>query len=213
MDWSVNDGLYHHFLKWRLKCENILECELAALSDKQQYKKVIASSGDFGIDWYVSWSLPKEELNVHTIWDMCEEFCKPQSKEVRAHFDLLASFCQGNKSMDEWYNTLQAQVNLVRYPPETAMILHHDICLFFMKDEDFVFRTINEGSVDLDKFPASKVCQLVKKLEGSKATARHIRQVAGNPQAAQINLMHHQCTELPSGKNKKTKQNSIYTWI
>ena len=29
MDWMVNDGLYHRFLKWGLKCENILECELA----------------------------------------------------------------------------------------------------------------------------------------------------------------------------------------
>ena len=26
MDWTINDGLYHRFLKWRLKCENILEC-------------------------------------------------------------------------------------------------------------------------------------------------------------------------------------------
>ena len=31
MDWTVNDGLYHRFLKWGLKCENILECKLAAL--------------------------------------------------------------------------------------------------------------------------------------------------------------------------------------
>ena len=31
MDWTVNDSLYHRFLKWPLKCENILECELAAL--------------------------------------------------------------------------------------------------------------------------------------------------------------------------------------
>ena len=31
MDWTVNDNLYHRFLKWYLKCENILECELAAL--------------------------------------------------------------------------------------------------------------------------------------------------------------------------------------
>ena len=30
MDWTVNDGLYHRFLKWHLKCENILECELVA---------------------------------------------------------------------------------------------------------------------------------------------------------------------------------------
>ena len=25
MDWTVNDGLYHRFLKWKLKCENILD--------------------------------------------------------------------------------------------------------------------------------------------------------------------------------------------
>ena len=31
MDWTVNDGLYHRFLKWHLKCENILECEIAML--------------------------------------------------------------------------------------------------------------------------------------------------------------------------------------
>ena len=31
MDWTVNNGLYHGFLKWCLKCKKILECELAAL--------------------------------------------------------------------------------------------------------------------------------------------------------------------------------------
>ena len=33
MDWTVNDNLYHRFLKWHLKCKNILECELAALPE------------------------------------------------------------------------------------------------------------------------------------------------------------------------------------
>ena len=28
--WTVNDGLSNRFLKWHLKCENILECELVA---------------------------------------------------------------------------------------------------------------------------------------------------------------------------------------
>ena len=42
MDWTVNDGFYHRFLKWCLKCENILECELAVLPECQQCKKVIA---------------------------------------------------------------------------------------------------------------------------------------------------------------------------
>ena len=39
MDWTVNDGLYHRFLKWHLKCENILECELVMLPERRQCKK------------------------------------------------------------------------------------------------------------------------------------------------------------------------------
>ena len=42
MDWTVNNGLYHRFLKWHLKCKNILACKLAALPECQQCKKVIA---------------------------------------------------------------------------------------------------------------------------------------------------------------------------
>ena len=49
MDWTINDALYHRFLKWHLKCENILECELAALPEQQKCKKVIAWSG--GLAW------------------------------------------------------------------------------------------------------------------------------------------------------------------
>ena len=74
-----------------------------------------------------------------------------------------------------------------------------------MKDEDFVTKTINEGNVDLQKFPASKVQQLAKKMESSKATTKHIRQVAGDLPAAQIHFMHHQCTEHPMGKYNKQK--------
>ena len=57
MDWTVNDGLYHRFLKWRLKCKNILECELAALPEVKNARTVVAWSGDFGMDQYVSWNL------------------------------------------------------------------------------------------------------------------------------------------------------------
>ena len=205
MDWTVNDGLYHRFLKWRLKCENILECELAALPERQQCKKVIAWSGDFGMDQYVSWGLPTDQLTLEIIWGKFEDFCKLQSNEVCARFDLLTSFWQGNRSIDEWYNVVQAQVNLAKYPPETAKILQRDIFCFFLRDEEFVSKTISDGSVDLEKFPASKVRQLAKKLESSKATACHIKQVAGDLQAAQINLLRHQRTELPSGKYKKKR--------
>ena len=81
--------------------------------------------------------------------------------------------------------------------------IFRDILWFFLKDEEFVSMTINEGSVDLDRFPASKIHQLAKKMESSKTTARHIKQVAGDPQVAQINLMQHQCRGLSNGKYKK----------
>ena len=58
-----------------------------------------------------------------------------------------------------------------------------------MKDEDFVTKMINEGNVNIQKFPASKVQQLAKKMESSKGMAKHIRQVAGDLPVAQIQLM------------------------
>ena len=76
MDWTVNDGLYHKFLKWHLKCENNLECELAMLPEKRQCKKVIAWSGDFGMEQYISWNLSTDELTLDTIWEQFEESCK-----------------------------------------------------------------------------------------------------------------------------------------
>ena len=131
---------------------------------------------------------------------------KPQSNEVRAHFDLLTSFHQGNRNVDEWYNAVQALVNLAKYPLETAKILHRDILWFLMKDKDFVTKTINEGNVDIQKFPASKVQQLAKKMESSKATAKHILQVTGDIPVAQIQLMHHQHTELMARNYNKHKK-------
>ena len=127
---------------------------------------------------------------------------------MRAPFNLLTSFRQGSRNVDKWYNAVQAQVNLAKYPLEMAKILHHDIFWFFMRDEDFVTKMINEGNVDIQKFPASKVCQLAKKMESSKATAKHIRQVAGDLLAAQVQLMQHRCTQLPAGNYPRWKQTS-----
>ena len=127
MDWTVNECLYHRFLKWHLKCENIIECELVILPKRRKCRKVIAWSGDFGMQQYISLSLSNEGLMFDTIWEKFEEFCKPQSIKVRARFDLLTSFWQGNKAVDEWYNAVQSQVALAKYPPETAKILHRDI--------------------------------------------------------------------------------------
>ena len=123
MNWTVDDGLHNRFVKWKLKCENILDCKLAMLSEARKCKKVVAWSGDFGIDQYISWDLTPEQISLEIIWQKYEKFCKPQTNEIRASFDLLTSFCQGECSVDEWYNTVQAWINLARYPQETARIL------------------------------------------------------------------------------------------
>ena len=200
-DWTVNDGLYHRFLKWKLECKNILGCEFTMLPNSKKCKKVVAC--DFCMDQYVSWCLSADKLTLDTIWSKYEEFCKPQANEVQARFDLLTTFHQGNRSVDGWYNAVQVQVCLAKYPQETADILHCDIFWFFLKDEEFVSKTINDSSIDLDKFPASKVRQLAKKMKASKETAWHIKQVASDPQAAHINLMRHQWTDLLPSKHKR----------
>ena len=57
-----------------------------------------------------------------------------------ARFDLLTGVRQGERSVDEWYNAIQIQAALARYPQERAKILHRDIFQFFLKDEEFVSR-------------------------------------------------------------------------
>ena len=68
-------------------------------------------------------------------------------------------------------NAVQVQINLTRYPAESAKILHRHIFWFFLRDEEFVFKTINDSNIDLEKFPVSKARHLAKKLESSKSTA------------------------------------------
>ena len=106
VDWTVNDSLYHRFPKWKLKCENILDCKLAMLPDFKKCKKVITWSRDFSLDQYISWCLPPEDINLDDIWAKFEDFSKPQTNEVRARFDLLISYRHGNHSVDEWYNAV-----------------------------------------------------------------------------------------------------------
>ena len=208
MDWTVDDGLYARFCKWKLKCETILDCELDSLSETRKCKKLINWAGDDGMDQYVSWSLSENELSLQEIWKRFEDFAKPQANEVRARFDLLTSFRQGNKSVDEWYNQVQKQIALCNYPQETASIMQRDIFWFYLRDEEFVAKTLNESTSDLQAYPASKVRQLAKKLEASKTTAKHIKQCTSDPQAAQVNLLRHQQMTIPP-KYKHKKQSGF----
>ena len=64
-------------------------------------------------------------------------------------------------------------------------------------------KTINDSNIDLNKFLASKVRQLAKKMESSKATAKYIKQVAGEPQATQVHLMQQNCHPASSKESKR----------
>ena len=134
---------------------------------------------------------PQDELCLEMILNKFEEFCKPQTNEVRAIFDILTSFRKGDMSVDECYNAVQAQINLAKYPAEAAKILHIDIFWFFLRDEEFVSKTINDSNIDLEKFPASKVRHFTKRLKSSKSTARHMKKMSSEPHVTQVNLLMH----------------------
>ena len=70
-------------------------------------------------------------------------------------------------------------------------------------------KTLNEGHVELSKFPASKVRQMAKKLESSQATAKHMKKWQRDQEAVQVNLLRHQRTELLPSKFQR-KQNKRY---
>ena len=74
-------------------------------------------------------------------------------------------------------------------------------------------KTINDSNIDLEKLSASKVRQLAKKLESSKSTAKHIKKMPSNPQAAQIHMLRHQRSEIEpnKAKRKQSKQNKFRT--
>ena len=75
---------------------NILDCELDMLSDSWKCKKVVAWSGDFGIDQVNILGFITRRNNSRSHLQKFEEFCKPQTNEIRARFDLLTSFRQGD---------------------------------------------------------------------------------------------------------------------
>ena len=70
-------------------------------------------------------------------------------------------------------------------------------------------KTLNEGQVELSKYPASKLRQVAKKFESSQATAKHMKQITRNLQAVQVNLLQHQCTELPPSKSMRQKKKKL----
>ena len=152
------------------------------LSESRKCKKMLAWSDDFGLDQYMSWNLSSKDVTLQAIWKKFEEICKPQANEMRVRFDLITSFKQGDLSVDQWYNAVQTQVALANYPQETAQILQRDIFWFFLNDESFVSKTLNEDDVELNKFPASTLRQLAKKITSNCKTheASYQRPISGS---------------------------------
>ena len=168
MDWTVDDALHSRFIRWRIKCENILDCQLAILQENAKCKQVKQWSGDAGLDVYISWNLPKEEITLQTIWSKFKDFCKPQSNAVHARFDLLTTFQQGNRSIDEWYNAVLAHIPLCEYPEETAPILTRDIFWFFMTDNELLPKPLMKATPTLHNTQLPKYNKWPKKLNPAK---------------------------------------------
>ena len=72
------------------------------LPEAGKCKKIVAWSGDFGLDQCISWNLSSKDLTLEVVWKKFEEFCKPHANELRARFDLLTSFRQAHMSVNEW---------------------------------------------------------------------------------------------------------------
>ena len=39
MDWTVDDALHSRFIRWRIKCENILDCQLSILQENAKFNR------------------------------------------------------------------------------------------------------------------------------------------------------------------------------
>ena len=70
MDWTVNDGLYHRFLKWHLKMWKYSWRWACNVFWEKKIQKGNCLDWWFGMDQCVSWSLSTEELTLDTIWEM-----------------------------------------------------------------------------------------------------------------------------------------------
>ena len=132
MDWTVNDGLYHRFLKWHLKCENILECELAMLPEKRHCKKVIVWGGDFGMDQYVSWNFSTDELMLDTIWENLKRFAS--LNQMKSGLDLTCLQASSKETSQLMKSTMQYRPSMLWLNcPRKSQDTSHGHLLVFSK--------------------------------------------------------------------------------
>ena len=109
------------------------------------------------MEQYVSWSLSTEELmswcNLGEIWRILQASVKWSEGKVSSPDKL------SDKETGQLMNgTMLSKPKLLWLciPSKTAKILYRDIFWFFLKEEEFVSKTINDGNIDLDKFPSKQ---------------------------------------------------------
>ena len=85
----MNDDLYSHFQTWQIACNLILKSEPCNLPKPWKVNSVFCWSGDFGIQQLKLWQKDASELTLEFLWKEFEAYCKPQSNELCAHYDLL----------------------------------------------------------------------------------------------------------------------------
>ena len=156
MEWTVNGGLYHRFLKWHLKCENILGCELCNVTREKAMQEGNCMEGWF---WHgpvcfqelVQWKA-NAWYNLGEVWRVLQA-----SNKMKWGLGLIFSQTSG-KETSQWMSGIMLSRPRLLWlsTPKMAKILHGDIFWFFLKGEEFVSKAINDSSIDLDKFPASR---------------------------------------------------------
>ena len=156
---------------------------MEAQSEAHKSKTFLHWSSDKGLELYQSWGIDSDDVTLQVIWDKFEECCKSQANELHAQYDLLKQLKQGNKSCDEYYALLQNQLALCRYLLETCNILERDVFLFDIMDQQLMSKCIAEET----NLTTADICQLLKKLESSRVTTKHI---TGGPSQGAVNQVH-----------------------
>ena len=199
MDWSMNDDLYSCFQTWQIACNLIFDSELCDLPEPRKVNTLLHWSGDFGIQQLKSWQKDASELTLEFLWKEFEAYCKPQSNELCAHYDVLKKLKQARLPCDDWYTKLQTQLHLCNYSAETEKVLLCHLFLFGLEDESFMSKIINEENPEIT---TAQLRQKLKCMEAGHATAKYIKGAEGPEQQA-IHQVHGKKDRIQSWQKRQ----------
>ena len=105
--------------------------------------------------------------------------------QTKSGLDLTCLQASGKETSQLMNGTMQYRPRLLWLStPRNSQDPSQGHLLVFLERWGIFSKTINDSHIDLDKFPACKVRQLAKKMESSKVTAKHIKQVASDPRGS-----------------------------